>query len=139
MPRKIHILLSEISLRNICQKTKSKRPSMNRFMKLLCQDHYPSILNLTESGVEVPVLFKKNLNFKSHLLNLELLKKDKCLHLNFVDTMIVEICLFEWIIKILCLNWLGRFQYSHWIIIIICLFFLMVRDRNLILIDHLLF
>lgn len=112
---------------------------MSQFTSILFRGPSQSIARPRASEVEHPAHYKKKLNFKSQSLSRVLLKKDKSLHRNSVVIMIVEICPFVLIIRILYLNWFGKSLSNPWIIIITCQSSSMGQDKNSIPTDHLLF
>lgn len=77
---------------------------MNLFMRQLFLDHLQNIINLKELEEEVQAQYKKNKIIKNQFQNQVHFKKEMCLFLNLEGIMIVEIYLFELIIKIHNLN-----------------------------------
>jgi len=112
MPPKIHIHPSETSPKSTSQKRKSKRLSTSLFMNSHSQDPSQNIPNKVESEDAPQALSKKKQHFRNQYLNLVLSRRDKSPLLNSEDTMIEEIYLLEWTIKILYLSSFGKLQSS---------------------------
>jgi hypothetical protein len=101
MPPKIHTRPSETSPKNISPKKNSKKLHTNPCMNSLSRDLWQKILKEVVLEDALQALSKKRRNSKNQCQNQVHSRKDKSPLLNLEDTMIEEICLSEWIIKIL--------------------------------------